>query len=115
MEIRHVDGSVSDTDKLPDTTALVMEKVKELLDLCEAHKIPLLLRFSTHDGKHSGAHCALHPTKEAGQVIIELVSDWCDLIERFWPGCRVMIVHGEPPDDLDDTMRRLDEPPPPTI
>ncbi len=45
MIINHIDGSVTDTDKLPDATAEVMTAVKQLLDVCCKYKVPVFMRY----------------------------------------------------------------------
>ena len=43
MKLNHVDGEVTDTDKLPDIQALILEKAEELRVLCCNERIQLLL------------------------------------------------------------------------
>jgi len=55
MKIKHTDGTETDTDKLSDIDALVMEKAHELIELYISHKAPFLLVYQ-FPGKtaHSG-------------------------------------------------------------
>ncbi len=46
MKINHIDGSVTDTDKLPDLSAELAEKIKEFTDFCCKHKIPFFMRVN---------------------------------------------------------------------
>jgi hypothetical protein len=43
MKIKHISGEEVDTDKLPDTEAMVIEKVEEFRIFCTENKIPFLL------------------------------------------------------------------------
>ena len=43
MKINHIDGEVTDTDKLSDIQALILEKSEELRVLCCNEKIQMLL------------------------------------------------------------------------
>lgn len=45
MKITHVDGSVTDTDKMNDLSSQLLEKTKEFTDFMCSNKIPFLLRF----------------------------------------------------------------------
>lgn len=43
MKITHIDGSSTDTDILPDTEAMVLEKVEEFRKFCLKNKVPFLM------------------------------------------------------------------------
>ena len=43
MKISHIDGSSTDTDTLPDTEAMVLEKVEEFRKFCLKNKVPFLM------------------------------------------------------------------------
>ena len=43
MKISHIDGSSTDTDTLPDTEAMVLEKVEEFRKFCLDNKVPFLM------------------------------------------------------------------------
>ena len=43
MKITHIDGSSTDTDILPDTEAMVLEKVEEFRLFCLKNKVPFLM------------------------------------------------------------------------
>ena len=43
MKITHIDGSSTDTDTLPDTEAMVLEKVEEFRLFCLENKVPFLM------------------------------------------------------------------------
>jgi hypothetical protein len=43
MKITHIDGSSTDTDTLPDTEAMVLEKVEEFRLFCLKNKVPFLM------------------------------------------------------------------------
>lgn len=45
MKITHVDGSVTDTDKLNDLSAELLERTKDFYEFFANHKIPFILRF----------------------------------------------------------------------
>lgn len=51
MIITHIDGTVVDTDKLPDISAQIFEKTEELRKLCEAANRPFLLFIDTKGNK----------------------------------------------------------------
>lgn len=56
MKITHTDGSVTNTDKLNDFSAELMEKVDEFHSFMMAHKVPYFLSFNDPVRKmHSGA------------------------------------------------------------
>ena len=46
MKITHIDGSSTDTDTLPDTEAMVLEKVEEFRKFCFENSIPFLMFIS---------------------------------------------------------------------
>jgi hypothetical protein len=43
MKITHIDGTQVDTDILPDTEAMVLEKVEEFRKFCLENKVPFLM------------------------------------------------------------------------
>jgi hypothetical protein len=43
MKIKHISGEELDTDTLPDTEAMVLEKVEEFRQFCLDNKIPFTL------------------------------------------------------------------------
>jgi len=43
MKITHIDGKQVDTDILPDTEAMVLEKVEEFRKFCLENKVPFLM------------------------------------------------------------------------
>lgn len=43
MKITHIDGTQVDTDILPDTEAIVLEKVEEFRKFCLENKVPFLM------------------------------------------------------------------------
>ena len=43
MKITHIDGSSTDTSTLPDTEAMVLEKVEEFRQFCFENSIPFLM------------------------------------------------------------------------
>jgi len=43
MKITHIDGTQVDTDTLPDTEAMVLEKVEEFRKFCLENKVPFLM------------------------------------------------------------------------
>jgi uncharacterized protein (DUF608 family) len=45
MKIKHIGGSVVDTDKLGDLEAELMEKTQAYLDFCVKNNIPFILRY----------------------------------------------------------------------
>lgn len=51
MIIKHVDGTIVDTDKLPDISAQIFEKTEELRKLCESANRPFLLFIDTKGNK----------------------------------------------------------------
>ena len=43
MKITHISGETLDTDTLPDTEAMVIEKVEEFRQFCSDNKVPFLM------------------------------------------------------------------------
>ena len=43
MKITHISGETLDTDALPDTEAMVLEKVEEFRQFCLDNKVPFLM------------------------------------------------------------------------
>ena len=43
MKITHISGETLDTDALPDTEAMVIEKVEEFRRFCSDNKVPFLM------------------------------------------------------------------------
>jgi|LakMenEpi03Aug12_release.lakeMendotaPanAssembly.Ray.scaffolds.fasta_scaffold370621_4 hypothetical protein len=43
MKITHITGETVDTDALPDTEAMVLEKVEEFRQFCSDNKVPFLM------------------------------------------------------------------------
>lgn len=43
MKIKHTTGETLDTDTLPDTEAMVLEKVEEFRRFCSDNKVPFLM------------------------------------------------------------------------
>ena len=43
MKIKHITGETLDTDSLPDTEAMVLEKVEQFRQFCLDNKVPFLM------------------------------------------------------------------------
>lgn len=43
MKIKHISGEILDTDSLPDTEAMVLEKVEQFRQFCLDNKVPFLM------------------------------------------------------------------------
>ena len=54
MKINHPDGSVTDTDKLSDCSAELMEKANIFFEFCKKNKIPFFLRFIDKNNRSVG-------------------------------------------------------------
>ncbi len=65
-----------DTDKMADMQALISEKMSELYNLCETHKIPIALfvHLGLPDAPSLRAVSLSHPKKTEHEAFAELVS-----------------------------------------
>jgi hypothetical protein len=78
MIINHPDGKVTDTNKLNDISALIMEKSKELCDLCIKYKIPLFLKYidNTTTPKTASGAFNSNNDKETYIDLLECINQW---------------------------------------
>jgi len=78
MKIQHQDGSVTDTDKLPDLSAELMEHANNLFEFCKRHKIPLFMRFIDINRKTSDNKVAV-----SGASYIGSTSDFVNILNTI--------------------------------
>lgn len=53
MKIKHFDGKETDTNKLSDLSAEIMEKSNDLFEFCKKYKIPAIFRYIDKSGAQS--------------------------------------------------------------
>ena len=78
MKIQHQDGSVTDTDKLPDASAELMEHANNLFEFCKNNKIPLFLRFIDINRKTADGKVAV-----SGASYISSTSDFVNILNTI--------------------------------
>ena len=57
MKIKHISGEILDTDSLPDTEAMVLEKVEQFRQFCLDNKVPFIM-FIDPKGTESNHYLA---------------------------------------------------------
>ena len=57
MKIKHISGEILDTDSLPDTEAMVLEKVEQFRQFCLDNKVPFIM-FIDPKGTESNPYLA---------------------------------------------------------
>lgn len=95
MKITHSNGSETDTDKLDDVSAELLEKCHELMIWCSEHKIPIYAKYINPYHSIIGGFNSTCTAKESQELFGEIIRH----IEQL-SGQKIVFI--EPPDTKDD-------------
>lgn len=71
MKIEHVNGEVTETDKLPDVEAMILEKVNELWLLCDKAERQLFLVVD-QKGAFDGRGMTFYSIRNKGKDVLNM-------------------------------------------
>lgn len=100
MQITHVDGSVSDTEKLNDIDSMAVEKAKELLDLFSKYKIPFVLRYQLPGERFTGAFSYDSDKEKPDECLSTMMRDSIQYWERYTNGHNFVLMDKESLENL---------------
>ena len=108
MLIKHIDGSETETDKLPDLKAFALEKSDELLKAFSQYNIPFIFRFGCvcqNDAEgidYGGCFSFSDGEREPFDVKLEMLKDNLAAWERLYPAIKIVVMKKETYEQMKD-------------